>query len=507
MSHPHSFFVYCNSALFSRARRCSNLVWTLLAIGLAVCTASPALGAGGDEPPNGKLGIGVFLQPGSDSNGDGLERTNRLWFALESGASSSRTFSISSTSVITQNVRATTVAGARENGGELTLAPDRDDLLGSWFRFEPAEFVLKPGQTVDVVVTVTAPQDAPDGVNENFVQFQASGASSPNLQYKIPTAIAYVQRSMVTVGQADALAVDFDIVDVEGFKGDSGPSLRIYFDNTGGVPISLAGSTQLSSLDFDGVRSEKYTLRSNVILPGDSGFADVLVSDPVAAGRWRVFVSAYQGSTEKTATFERDLTFDGPPRGAQRPFSIDFMKLVILLVALGLLFAGIRVMKSGKKLGGEEVQVPDPTLNGTDVPDAAVQSESLQMSDGFMDRVTVITGVIGSRLASVRGRLREIAADRSEDSFDKKSSADTTQPLLGAQGSDSVEQAPLVKDAVQVPNEVKSDKEKGTSDPMKEKSSFKVSANALRELKKLLDEGIISQEEFERKRKEILRRF
>ena len=141
------------------------------------------------------------------------------------------------------------------------------------------------------------------------------------------------------------------------------------------------------------------------------------------------------------------------------------------------------------------------------MPDAVVQSESLHLSDGFMDRVTVITGVIGSRLASARRRLREIAADRSENSFDKKSSADTTRPLLDAQGSDSVEQAPLVKDALQVPNEVKSDKEKGTSDPVKEKSSFKVSANALRELKKLLDEGIISQEEFERKRKEILKRF
>ena len=482
---------------------------TLLAgvVLILFCWSRPTLAASGDEPTNGKLGFGVFLQPGSDSNGDGLEGTNRLWFALGRGETSRRTFSISSTSVVTQKVKAATIAGTRENGGQLTQAPEREDVLRPWFRFEPAEFVLKPGQTVEVVLSVTAPQDAPDGMTENFVQFQASGATDPNLQYKIPTAIAYVQRTMVMVGQAESLSVDFDIIDVEGFKGDDGPSLRIYFDNTGGVPVSLGGSTQLSSLDFDGVRSEQFSFRSSIILPGESGYADVLVSDPVAAGKWRVFVSAYQGNTEKTATFERDLTFDGPPRGAQRPFSIDFVRLLLLLVALGLLVAGIRVMKSERNPGGEHAVVTDSSPNGEGGAESVTQSTSLQLSEGLRDRLTIVMGVIGSRLATISRRLSEIAAEQPEGSSSDGTSAGSTDSLPHAQSSSSLEQVPSIDDAVRLSNESKDGKTKGSSELSREKSSFKTSANALRELKKLLDEGIISEEEFERKRKEILKRF
>ena len=489
-----------------------------LAIACAVlyCGGNSLLAAEGDEPSNGKLGIGVFLQPGTDENGDGLETTNRLWFALQQGGSAKRRFSISSTSVVTQSVKVSTIAGSRENGGPLTQSPDRDDPMASWFTFEPSEFELKPGQTVEVSLSVTIPEGVPDGVTENFVQFKASGAFSPNLQYKIPTAIAFVQRSMVTVGDPSSLAVDFDIVDVEGFKGEKGPSLRLYFDNTGGVPVSLGGSTQLSSLDFEGVRSDSYSFLSGVILPGDSGYADVLVSDPVAAGRWRVFVSAYQGSTEKTATFERDLTFDGPPRGAHRPFSIDFQKILLLLIALALLVGGIRTIRSG---GGKDGEVS--LVNGSTSDDSNGNAGSSPVDDStlarnFVDGLTVLRGTVASRTARLRSRLRDLASDEAEGSSGETGAKGDggTQSDSGDAGEPSSDSKPGVGGVDKNVGEALPDSAPGLSpqpqglgDQSKDRQSFKVSANALRELKKLLDEGVISQEEFERKRKEILKRF
>lgn len=498
---------------FGRCLRTTQLFVAACGLVVGVC-AGHANGA--DEPPNGKLGIGVFIGPGEDANGDGLEKTNRLWFALDPGSSASRPITVSSSSSITQTITMSTIAGSRENGGELSQQPDREDPIGSWITFSPKEFELAPGGSRVVLMTVSVPQGATSSVNEDYVSVSARKTAESTAQYRIPTAIRFVQRMMVTVGNADDLRLNFDIIDVEGFKGDDGPSLRIYFDNTGGVPVSLAGSTQLSSVDFDGVRSDEYQFLSNVILPGKSGYADVLVSDPVAAGRWRVFVSAYQGSTEKTATFERDLTFDGPPRGAHRPFSIDFQKILLLILALALLVGGIRAIRSGRGNDGEE-----SLANGSSTDDSNGNTGSSRVDDSalarnLIDGLTVLRGTVASRTVRLRSRLRDLALHRVEGSSGGTGTKDdgATQSNAGNAGEPPSGSEPGVGGVgksvkVPLPDSAPglSPQPQGLSDQSKDRPSYKVSANALRELKKLLDEGVISQEEFERKRKEILKRF
>lgn len=497
------------TALHLCLRSCTRFFSTVILVAVVVHLVAPNVVYAANEPNDGKLGIGVFIGPGEDQNGDGLEKTNRLWFALDPGSSSTRPITISSTSSITQTITLGTIAGARENGGALRQQPDREDPIASWVSFSPKEFDLAPGKSRNVLMSISVPNNANTSVNENYVSVRARKTAISTAQYRIPTAIQFVQQMMVTVGNAEDLKLDFNIVDVEGFKGDQGPSLRIYFDNNGGVPVSLAGSTQLSSLDFDGVRSEQYSFQSNVILPGDSGYADVLVNDPVSAGRWRVFVSAYQGSTEKTATFERDLTFDGPPRGAQRPFTLDFQKLLVLLIALGLLIAGIRVMKSGQGQTKDHDLEVDNTENS-----GSVSMDEAQLAREFIDRITVLKGTLASKFVTVRMKLQQLAEDNN------KQVADNTEEVKADRGeAQETESANAVSGAIvespqkvdEEPEPVVSvepeDKKKETSDSSKEKTSFRASANALRELKKLLDEGVISQKEFERKRNEILKRF
>ena len=495
---PHLSFVAC-------VRLTVFFVCCIVSIGIV-----PNVAHGSNEPPNGKLGIGVFIGPGEDANGDGLEKTNRLWFALAPGASATRSIKVSSTSLITQTITLGTIAGARVNGGSLEQQPDREDPFKNWVSFSPSNFDLAPGKSLEVTMAITVPTDAGTSVNENYVFVQAQKTAKSTAQYRIPTAIQFVQPMMVSVGNADDLSLDFSIVDVEGFKGESGPSLRIYFDNTGGVPISLAGSTQLTSMDFDGVRSDKLTFLSNVILPSKSGYADVLVSDPVAAGKWRVFVSAYQGSTEKSATFERDLTFDGPPRGANRPFSIDLFKVLLLLLATIFLYAGIRVMKS--------TRVPsDPELTG-DSSDLSASSDLGATDDAlvareFFKRLTVFSSAVTAKLSTlslkVKQSLKEnrfvsdqespqVAAKSNEENKDIDSNLLQSSEVIDGQITESSREYGAAS------NDGRSGSKETISRP---KDTSKASANALRELKKLLDEGVISPEEFERKRKEILKRF
>lgn len=487
----------------------------VVACGFVICAFGAHTNAA-NEPPDGKLGIGVFIGPGEDANGDGLEKTNRLWFALNQGSSVSRSITVSSSSRITQTITMGTIAGSRENGQDLAQRPDREDTIGSWVTFSPKEFDLAPGASRDVVMTVTVPQNAASSVNENYVSVRARKTAKSTAQYRIPTAIQFVQRMMVTVGNADDLRLDFDIIDVEGFKGDDGPSLRIYFDNTGGVPVSLAGTTQLSSVDFQGVRSDEYSFLSNVIVPGESGFADVLVSDPVAAGRWRVFISAYQGSTEKTATFERDLTFDGPPRGAKRPFSLDFQKILLLLLALALLTGGIRIIRSGQDNGGGDSPPDETFTNGSNEnTDSSPVNESALARD-LLNKISVLSETLASRTVRLRSRLRDLASEQrigATQEIDAKvdlsvQSADAavgdippdSQPEVGSLDANVSKQSSSATPDLSMHAQ-------GLNEQSKDRPSFKVSANALRELKKLLDEGVISQEEFERKRREILKRF
>ena len=471
----------------------------------------PKVAQGANEPPNGKLGIGVFIGPGEDANGDGLEKTNRLWFALPPGASASRSIKVSSTSLITQTITLGTIAGARVNGGGLEQQPDREDPFRTWVTFSPSNFDLAPGKSIEVTMTITVPSDAGTSVNENYVFVKAQKTSKSTAQYRIPTAVQFVQPMMVSVGNAGDLNLNFSIIDVEGFKGDSGPSLRIYFDNTGGIPISLAGSTQLTSMDFDGVRSEKLSFLSGVILPSKSGYADVLVSDPVAAGKWRVFVSAYQGSTERSATFERDLTFDGPPRGANRPFSIDLIKFLFLVLALIFIFAGVRVLKS-KQVADNPNSADDSLVQSTS-SDLAVADDA-RVAREFFDRLTLLSTVVATKLSALRQSVKQLQSgedsagshespkgfDLSLNEVDKESDDKFSQVGDAAPGS-------VMESSIQFVADSRSSDPTSKETTSRSKDPSKVSANALRELKKLLDEGIISPDEFERKRKEILKRF
>ena len=116
----------------------------------------------------------------------------------------------------------------------------------------------------------------------------------------------------------------------------------------------------------------------------------------------------------------------------------------------------------------------------------------------------------------LRSRLRDLALHRVEgssggtgtkdDGATQSNAGNGGEPPSGSEpgvgGVDKSVKVPLPDSAPGL-----SLQPQGLSDQSKDRPSYKVSANALRELKKLLDEGVISQEEFERKRKEILKRF
>lgn len=504
------------------------------------------------EPTTGRLGIGVFLTPGEDANGDGLEQTNRLWFALEPGNSLSRTLKVSSTSVITQNVSLSTVAASREGDGRLRQEPAREDPLKDWFTFSPREFSLSPRGSQDVKITVTAPLDASAGMTENYVRVLAAGAAKSDAQYQIPTAVAFVQDAMVTVGDASQLQLDFSILDVEGFKGEGGPTLRVYFQNTGGVPISLTGTVQLASLDFEGVRSPTIDFRTPVILPDNGGFADVPMSEPVAAGSWRIFVAAFQGSYQKSATFERDLTFDTEPSGPNVPREWDIQRILIILLSLALLTFAVRNLKGKSGVASEKSetehdviagdQLDEPTQGSLKaekvIPETPISPEIQAVEATSFDPTKLVNMMrrLGARLRQNWESSEPLARDGGGSPDDSSVAQSSLVPIAEivpqpgnlAEVEPARQEIPRVRDSADAqPNDaaagqwsegsrtnepltaegVSTAVQPHVAPPTAGSEKLVSNAEALRVLKALLDEGVITADEYTRKCRDILERF
>jgi len=504
------------------------------------------------EPTTGRLGIGVFLTPGEDANGDGLEQTNRLWFALEPGNSLSRTLKVSSTSVVTQNVSLSTVAASREGDGRLRQEPAREDPLKDWFTFSPREFSLSPGGSQDVKITVTAPLDASAGMTENYVRVLAAGAAKSDAQYQIPTAVAFVQDAMVTVGDASQLQLDFSILDVEGFKGEGGPTLRVYFQNTGGVPISLTGTVQLASLDFEGVRSPTIDFRTPVILPDNGGYADVPMADPVAAGRWRVFVAAFQGSYQKSATFERNLTFDTEPNGPDVSRDWDIQRMLIILLSLALLGFAVRNLKGQSGVAAKKSEPEHELVDGDQLDEptqSSLKDEKVILETPISPEIQAVeaTSFDPTKFVNMMRRLGaqlrqnwESSEPLAGDGGGSPDDASVTQsslvpiveiaplPEVPAEGEPARQEIPRVQEAASAqPNDAAAGprpKETRKNEPLTAEGvsttarppaapptagSEKLVSNAeaLRVLKALLDEGVITADEYTRKCRDILERF
>jgi hypothetical protein len=421
-----------------------------------------------EEPPNGQLGFAVFVTAGSDANGDGLEKTNRLWFAADPGSSTSRAIKISSTSSITQIVAFETISGARQVGGTLERAPEIVSPAANWISFNPAELELAPGETRELIVAYAVPIDAPNGFYESFLKLRASSKAKSTAQFSIPTAVSTLLEMSLSVGSAQELVPNFDIVDVEGFLADSGPSLRIYFDNRGAIPISLSGRVQLASIDFENVRSDSIPFLTKIILPQSSGFVDVPMSDPVEAGRWRIYVDAFQGSTKKSEVFERDLTFDGPPSGAQRNFGLNWQRIILGLVAVALIAGARKTMSSDSS--ALEVEIGEAS--------ATHQSE-------IKKEITIWQSKLNQKLQSAKKWADKARAEQGQ-------SESTTDSTMSAESGDI--ETPRIEDIPVEPNL--------TSDNIMESN-----AEALRVLQKLYEDGILTEAEHARKRREILKRF
>lgn len=310
----------------------------LVLLSAAVLSLIPiAANAAGND-----LGVAVQVLVGGQDSSKDVNQNNKLWFVIEPGSSGSRTIMVASTSNVDQRVELS-IGAQKETNGVLAYDQDGQTKASDWASFSKNNFILKANKSAEITMTLKVPKDAAIEVLKPALLVQAKAAKTSNAQYKIPTAMRFIQGMFLGVGTADAFATKFTIDDVYGLTASQGREIYIKFSNTGGTPIALEGDLQLSSQTFAGQNFGPFLFSTATILPGTSGLTSIPADAAVSEDNFRILIRAQMGEVEVSREFTKDLTFPAPS-----PWQGVILNLGIIAIASIVGVVALRTLRRTK---------------------------------------------------------------------------------------------------------------------------------------------------------------
>jgi len=420
----------------------------MMVVALLAVAASTARGDG--------LGVGIEILATQDETPGQLGANSELWFAAQPGGTASRAFALISTSDLVQEVnfeiRPLVVVDGTPTIDLTTLSE-----TAQWATFEPARLELQPGERREVTMTYAIPPDAAAASYEAYLRILVSSAAAVELdpdakvQAVVKGALAVRKSIWLGVGDTETLVSDFEIRGVAGWLTDAGErAVRVLVANVGQTPIRPTGSVQLADAVFPDRRFGPHPFRMGTLDPGDVRYAEAVVDPAVTDGRWKVYVEVQQGNVKKSEVYDVDLVFDRSldEISAVRSWGV---RAGAVAVALALVLIGIRIARGGRgrvrRRGGRR---------GLSVADREAMYRERLTAQRPAERATE-----AGRPAMVRPS--RTARARRGGASDVRGGIPRTEPA-------------------------------------------DVAAR-LRELRTMLDEGLITEDEYERKRGEILGRL
>jgi hypothetical protein len=306
-----------------------KLATALVSIALLVATAPPALAAEGD------LGIALQVLEGGEGSSAGVNKNNSLWFVIEPGTSGTRDVVINSASDVPQNINLSIAARSLVDG-QLRFDANATSIVNPWASYSMNNFILSPGDSQQVTVTITVPQSATREVLQPALLVKATGVQSNDAQYKIPSALQISQGIFLGVGTVDEFSTSFTIDDVFGQIDQGVKSLVVRVSNTGRTPIALQGDLQLSSATFTSTTIGPLAFFSSTIYPGEVGFAEIPVGGEVIEDRYRIQVRASQSYITITRNFEKNIDFRPKGQLTDILFWLGLILLSLILAVVSL---------------------------------------------------------------------------------------------------------------------------------------------------------------------------
>jgi len=435
----------------SRGLSWRGRVVTALAVVVCAVFASPASLSRARVPAAGELGVGVEILPTQSDNPAQLGANSELWFAIAPGQTAQRKFRVVSTSDIAQRA-SFELWQLVVVDGERTIDRTARSPSEQWVSFDPPTLELEPQARQEVTMTYVIPADAEPAVYESYLRIVVSARDAPvpeandaGVQAVIQGALAFRKSVWLGIGDAANLATDFEIRGVAGWLTDKNEkAVRVLITNTGGTPIRPTGSVQLADPLFASNTFGPFEFRTNSINPGDSAYGDAIVDPAITDGRWSIFVQATQGSIRKTAKFDQEVRFD---RSLDEFGSWKTWATRVGIGALGLGLVGVGyALMRGRGPRPGRTRRRKKTKRRSRRARRPAEESPMTLSDA-------------RRRAQA---LRQAEMKRLSAEIDRLSTDNTGEIVLG---------------------------------------------NRLRELRELLEDGLITMEEFEAKKRDILDRF
>ena len=420
-----------------------KLVFGVL-LSIVVGAALPAMAAPG-------LGISVSFEKAEQTD---AEVTGSIWAGGDQGSTLTRTILIGSLSDdVTQAISFEIYDQILVND-QITTDTTVPSRISDWVTFSPAQPIVRPGGEVRITMTIDIPNDAPDGAFDATLRVKAGSVQNleeveeeaNGVKAVVGTSLAIDSGMWLGVGDALALMPNFEIIGIDGVLLEGTKFVRVFFENTGLVPLRLNGTLQLADASFAELVYDPVDFTVPVIRTNQQGYVDVPVQQQLEDGYYRSFVIAQHGGVRKTEIFEGEIVFDDPNLLTLPDF---LLRGALLVVALGALVFGYRMIRSPRK-GGDSSPSPISGRNpkprfGTGL--FASFSKQALLALGVL--MSLVRGIgrasmrifdSGKALLSSRGTRQSLQASDSKPQLKANPFAPIGLPLANAQNQTSAPQ-------------------------------------------------------------------
>ena len=324
-------------------RKCIRALLSLLLLTLPLQHGIPAYAVNED------LGLSLDVLPSADPEISRLTQGQALWFVIPPGSSKSRQVRVTSSAAVSEEITLS-IGFLNRIDGVPTIDDSKESQTKPWAKFSSERFILKPRESKIIDFTYSIPIDTEIGIHEAFLYATASGVQRTSTEeYRVPQNARIASPIFLGVGTSLQITTDFTIDDVSGVVVDGIRQLKIDFKNTGRTPLSLSGSIQLSSAEFQNNFVGPLPFTSVVIRPGILGYVLIPAPEQLTPGKWKILVSATQISTTKTREFTKDLTFKPPS-----VLLVNTMKGLATLVFFALFVFAVRLFRQPRSKTNDE---------------------------------------------------------------------------------------------------------------------------------------------------------
>jgi len=249
-------------------------------------------------PEPGGVGVQLLDIPAATQN----DPRARVYIVdrLAPGVEIQRRILVQNNSDSVQSVRIYPGAATIEDGSFVGGNDPAVNELTTWTVVDQPQLELLAGEAVDVMVTITVPQDAPEG--EQYAVVWAEVRSAPAEGTNIVQASRVGIRIYLSVGPGNGAPADFSISSLTAGRDAHGsPTVTTLVTNTGGRAVDITGELTLAEGPV-GLSAGPFPLQqSTTIEPGDHQNVVFTLDAELPNGPWDAQLKLKSGLVEREA--------------------------------------------------------------------------------------------------------------------------------------------------------------------------------------------------------------